>query len=307
MSGIQIPWLGYSLMVIGVLLLIIPGWPLVRRIFPITANLHLGHREPLKLIDSFPKDNQPIIVDDLKRVFLKFNKPIDRESEGLIGNLYVRANTWCQWNIGGWIEYAENDTKLIWHINGEPQNNNYFQPKEAPDYPVFEIQIPHETKQPGLRATDGSRLPRTIIRVKVKPTPAAEINITKHTVRKIVKQGYFPIDVEFTLTVPHLPIQLANVQLCIADEMIDPVSIIPAIPRTLEANLESYAVKFEPTYNQFLKGRITSLTREEELKLMAGSSIRKAVEYKAHLLLHIGGEDIESQEFMFDSESYRSQ
>ncbi len=31
MSGIQIPWLGYSFMILGVLLLIIPAWPAIRK------------------------------------------------------------------------------------------------------------------------------------------------------------------------------------------------------------------------------------------------------------------------------------
>ena len=31
-SGIQIPWLGYSLMLVGVLLLVIPAWPLIRKL-----------------------------------------------------------------------------------------------------------------------------------------------------------------------------------------------------------------------------------------------------------------------------------
>ena len=134
-----------------------------------------------------------------------------------------------------------------------------------------------------------------------------EIDVHKHLQRKIEKQGYFPIDIDFTLKVPRLPIQLAKAQLCIADEKIDPITISPTIPRMLEANVETYIVKYEPTYNQFLKGRVTPLTREEELKLMVGSSIRKAIEYKAHLLLHIGGKEIESQEFIFDHQPYRSQ
>jgi hypothetical protein len=125
-------------------------------------------KEPLKLIDSFPKDNDTITLEDVKNIFLKFNKPIDRETEGLIGNYAVKADTWCQWNIGGWIQHDENDTKLIWHIKGDPQKNkDWFGPMET-DYPIFEIRIPNSSQSPGLRATDGSELPRTIIRVKIR-------------------------------------------------------------------------------------------------------------------------------------------
>ena len=125
----------------------------------------------LKLIDSFPRDNEPITTDDIKRIFLKFNKPVDKETEGLIGNYYIKPNSWCQWNIGGWIQYAEDDTKLIWHINGDPQSNKDWFGSMGIDYPTFEIRIPHSSEQPRLRATDGSELARTIIRVRIKNDP----------------------------------------------------------------------------------------------------------------------------------------
>jgi len=41
---------------------------------------------------------------------------------------------------------------------------------EPYDYPMFEIRIPQGETQRRLRAVDGSRLPRTVISVKIKPT-----------------------------------------------------------------------------------------------------------------------------------------
>ena len=165
------------LAIICMVLLVWGYYPIIKRILPILTKAHLRWREPLKLIDSFPRDNEPITTEDIKRIFLKFNKPIDKGTEGLIGNYYIKANAWCQWNIGGWIQYAEDDTKLIWHINGDPQNNkDWFGPMET-DYPTFEIRIPNSSQSPRLRATDGSELPRTIIRAKIRAESRKEPHV----------------------------------------------------------------------------------------------------------------------------------
>jgi hypothetical protein len=126
----------------------------------------------LKLIDSFPKDNETITKEEIKKIFLKFNKSIDRANmnEALISNYYVRRNMVCQWNICGWIEYDEGDTKLMWHVHEDAlQHGQEYVPTEPYDYPMFEIRIPQIETQRRLRAVDGSRLPRTVIRVKIKP------------------------------------------------------------------------------------------------------------------------------------------
>lgn len=130
-----------------------------------------------------------------------------------------------------------------------------------------------------------------------------EIDIHKHLVRQVGEIGYFPIDVEFTLKVQRLPIQLAKAQLCILDEIIDPVTISPTIPRTLEANVETYSVKYKPTYEQFLKSRIITDNRERELKLQFSRARWRREECKAHLRLTIEGKEEDFPEFTFDHES----
>lgn len=125
-------------------------------------------QEPLKLLDSFPKDNEAITTEDVKKIFLKFNKPIDRKTVGYISNYYIRRNSRCQWNICGWIQFSENDTKLIWHVHERLlQNKDEYGPIDI-DYPTFEIRIGLPTEDWKLKATDGSKLPETIIRVKIK-------------------------------------------------------------------------------------------------------------------------------------------
>ena len=150
-----------------------------RRIGQIKREFGVSETDPdpddpnqFKLIDSFPRDNESITIDEVKKIFLKFSKPIDRAnmSEGLISNYYVRSNSVCQWNICGWVEYRENDTKLIWHVNeGGLVGGRQYGPMEPYDYPMFEIRIPQEETQRRLRAADGSRLARTVIRVKIRP------------------------------------------------------------------------------------------------------------------------------------------
>jgi len=123
----------------------------------------------LKLIESFPADNQPISGDDVKKIYLKFNKPIDFDSTMYIGNYYVRRNSFCQWNICGWIQMDENDTKLIWHVSErELADLERYGPQEV-DYHTFEIHIGRTPDEWRVRAKDGDKLPLTKIRVKIKP------------------------------------------------------------------------------------------------------------------------------------------
>lgn len=97
--------------------------------------------DSLKLIDHYPKYGEKIRINDIKNIYLKFNNPIDRDSQGCIRNYYIQANSICQWNICGWIEFSEGDTLLKWHVKEEGLfENDYYGPLEI-DYPRFEIQV----------------------------------------------------------------------------------------------------------------------------------------------------------------------
>lgn len=125
----------------------------------------------LQIIDSFPKDNCPIYRNEILDIFIKFNKPIDFNTTTYIGNLHVRANMFCQWNVCGWIQMAEDDTKLIWHIKDDLLLNDqqYGPPPKETDYHTFEIHVGREPKEWRLQAKDGGKLPLTKIKVKIKP------------------------------------------------------------------------------------------------------------------------------------------
>lgn len=128
-------------------------------------------KEPEKiefeLLDSFPTAKQIISRDKINQIFLKFNKPVDRDSTVHIGNLYVQRNSFAQWNIAGWIEFAEGDTKLIWHVKKDWLDQDDLHISEVPDYPLFEIHIGREPEDWRLKDVDGNMLPRTIIPVIV--------------------------------------------------------------------------------------------------------------------------------------------
>ena len=127
-----------------------------------------GREEPLRLVASFPEDNQEIAVEDVRRIFLEFSKPVDKESVKYIGNYHVRTDTFCQWDRCGWIQYAEDDTKLIWHVKERAlQNEDNFGAIDI-DYHTFEIHLGRPPDEWRVRATDGSVLPRTTIRVKIR-------------------------------------------------------------------------------------------------------------------------------------------
>ncbi|MBS1111896.1 MAG: Nucleotide-binding protein, TIR-like protein [Nitrospirae bacterium] len=84
----------------------------------ISAQVERASGAAFVLIDSNPVNGQTVKVSELldRGIFLKFNNPVDRAYEQYIGiQLLGEGRFRCQWNICGWVEYAENDTKVIWH------------------------------------------------------------------------------------------------------------------------------------------------------------------------------------------------
>ena len=122
--------------------------------------------QELFLVDHYPKLGQKIKTKDVKNIFLRFNNPIDRDSESLIRNYYIQANCVCQWNICGWIEFAEGDRLLKWHVKENKLFNiDSYGPLEF-DYPRFEIQIGIKDSRK-IKDIYGNELPYTTIQVKI--------------------------------------------------------------------------------------------------------------------------------------------
>jgi hypothetical protein len=117
------------------------------------------------LVESFPVDGQRITKEELKNIYLKFNHPVDRETVLYITNYYVQDNNFCQWTVCGWIQFAENDTKLIWHIDDkELLDDNKYGPLEI-DYQRFEIHLGRRSTEWRVKDIYGNELPLVAIRV----------------------------------------------------------------------------------------------------------------------------------------------
>lgn len=124
--------------------------------------------EPLVLIDSFPKGNQSIKVTELSDFFLKFNKPVDRESARVIRNHYMRLNSEAQWTTGGWIQYKEDDAKLVWHPHSEEiERIKAEAQKTRTDEHTFEILI-GTNKGNRVKGKDGSVIEPVLMEVVVE-------------------------------------------------------------------------------------------------------------------------------------------
>lgn len=133
----------------------------------IKSKVTSSDKSVLKLVDYFPNCGQEIKMEEIENIYLKFNNSIDRNSVGLIRNFYIQANTVCKWNTGGWIEFAENDTKLIWHVKEDSLHNNDWFDSLKIDYPGFQIQIGLPNDGDKLEDVFGNKLPYIEIPVKI--------------------------------------------------------------------------------------------------------------------------------------------
>lgn len=120
------------------------------------------------LVDSFPKNGESIKVEEIRNVFLKFSNPVDRRTVMFIQSSFFKMNMNFQWNVNGYIQYAENDTKLIWRahesiIKQQPPFSN-----DDLEYHRFEIFVGHGAPEASLRDVYGNTLPQVIIPVHIK-------------------------------------------------------------------------------------------------------------------------------------------
>ncbi len=111
------------------------------------------------------------------------------------------------------------------------------------------------------------------------------IEIRKASVKKIEKQGYFLIEIETFIRVSQKMVPLSKLRLHIANEVMEPIIVIPQIPRLIKTEAELYTATYEVTYQQMLKGRVKT---EGEPK------------YQAHISAIIGDQEPKSEEFKFD-------
>ncbi len=126
------------------------------------------------LLESYPSDGQTVTASDLHNngISLKFNNPIDRNRAGYVRIHYVSDGFICQMNICGKVDYAENDTKIIWHPNTSFDTN--FKPGK-----YFEIELDQYSL---LRDISGNKLPITRISFNIDTCkPTIRLNISRNS------------------------------------------------------------------------------------------------------------------------------
>jgi hypothetical protein len=99
-------------------------------VIAISVRVEGANADTFALVDSNPINGQMVKVEDLldRGIYLKFNNSVDRAYEQYIRiELLGEGRFTCQWNICGWVEYQENDTKVIWHP-GEHFINSVIKP-----------------------------------------------------------------------------------------------------------------------------------------------------------------------------------
>jgi hypothetical protein len=122
-----------------------------------------------ELVEAFPNNNEAITVSQIREIFLRFSNPVDRRSVMFIATNAFRRGSMFQWNVNGFIQYAEEDRKLVWRahpnfIAEEPPYNS-----EDDEYHRFEILVGHGAPDSNLRDIYGNVLPQIIIPVFIKP------------------------------------------------------------------------------------------------------------------------------------------
>ena len=137
------------------------------------------------LLESYPAQGQVVTAADLvdKRIYLKFNHPVDRSYIGLVRLLDSTESSICQLNVCGAVHFEENDTKVVW----QPRDPaNLFQPGK-----FFQIHIGDPLPSPApipfaqalLRDTSGNTLPVTYIDFSLdKCQPTASLTLTSNNV-----------------------------------------------------------------------------------------------------------------------------
>lgn len=133
------------------------------------------------LLESYPAQGQIVKPSDLVNnpIYLKFNHPVNRYYQGVIRLLDKTSKSSGQINMGGVVNFENNDTKLIWYPD---QAASLFQPGYS-----FEIQIGDQNPDVPpvpyapvlLMDTSGNGLPVTYIDFSVdKCQPIASLKVT---------------------------------------------------------------------------------------------------------------------------------
>ena len=81
-----------------------------------------------------------------------------------------------------------------------------------------------------------------------------KIEINRASLVQLVRQGYFAIDVDFSLKIKNVPSQIARLEYCIRNKRVNAVNL--SFPLKINNKVESFLARFEIPYDWYLSGSL---------------------------------------------------
>lgn len=124
--------------------------------------VYSAHSRSMSIVSISPDLEQPQSVSNFSQIAIKFSNPVDRESVSYIGCFFPRQSIFVQWNTGGWVEYRDGDTVVIWHADQNMMDHAVSLVKsENIHYQFFEVQIGRPGTNWFVKDVNGNVLPHT--------------------------------------------------------------------------------------------------------------------------------------------------
>lgn len=128
-----------------------------------------GNNGPeFRLIQSAPKFDKPIEIEDMRHIVLEFSNPIDRSTACFIGILNPHENCFYQLDSSGGIRYSDEDRKLNYQMSDPIFQMMLPYVKPGDDLYCYEIHLGRGHPDTLIKDVYGNILPHTIIPVFMK-------------------------------------------------------------------------------------------------------------------------------------------
>lgn len=119
----------------------------------------------LRLVQTMPKFDKPIEIEDIRQIVLEFSNPIDRSTACFIGILNPHENTFYQLDSSGGIRYSDGDRKITYRMSDAVLNMLLPYAKLGDGLYSYEIHVGRGHPDTLIKDIYGSMLPQTIIPV----------------------------------------------------------------------------------------------------------------------------------------------
>ncbi|BBB68271.1 hypothetical protein UNDYM_4018 [Undibacterium sp. YM2] len=122
------------------------------------------------LIEYSPDILKQLDIETFSQISIKFSNPVDRTSVSYVGIHLIRSNIFVPWDVGGWVEYAEDDTKIIWHPNLKIIQDEYKKiTRDDAHYPLLELHLGRPGTAWAVTDISGNALPHIRFDIKFHP------------------------------------------------------------------------------------------------------------------------------------------